>query len=377
MEFELSDQQIAIQRGVRGFISRECPLEIAQRYDDDAEFPTRLYRAAAGLGLMGLPFDAEYGGVAADEVTESLVVEQLSYAMLPLAVCYVDTVLTSGKVIRDLGSDEQKSRWLPAIASGETIIAHCLSEPTSGWDEGGAQATRTAGGWSISGNRLFCTGADMASMILLIARTGTPDTGSAALSLFLVDPATSGVAIETIRPLGLRPYHACVIDLEQTQVPDGSLIGEVDAAGEYLASNLNRGRIAAAAMRVGTAQVALDHAVRFAQQRKQAHGSVAPSQAIRHRLANAHVAVSLARLLTHRAASLEGTEQSSPLAGSMANIWATDACTKVAGEGIRELGNCADWLDPIQRYLRAALTHPIGAETNETQRDIIAEELQL
>ncbi|WP_028653524.1 acyl-CoA dehydrogenase family protein [Nocardioides halotolerans] len=380
MEFALDTEQAALERSAREFLAKECPLEFAREHDERAEFPVDLYRRAAGLGWMGLPFTEEYGGTEGDEVDEALVVEQLGYAMMPLAACFLVTVLTCGKTIRDVGTAEQKSTWLTRIASGDAFVSYSLTEPASGSDAGSVRtrAQRTTGGWVVNGQKMFTTGADMASVILLIARTGESDSGSAGLSMFLVDPATPGIKVETLPKLGLRPYHTCIVTFEDVELPESALLGGENDAWRYTVSSLNRERIACAAMCVGTAQAALDFALRYAKEREQFGVPIGSFQAIRHKLADAHVRLSQARLLTRRAAWLEANGQSSTRAASMAKVWATEACVDIAGDGMRILGGYSYMLEyPMQRYLRDALIHPIGAGTNEIQRNIIAKELQL
>lgn len=380
MEFDLSPEQIAFRESAHEFLAKECTLEVARRHDEAETFPHELYRSIAALGWAGLPFDTSYGGTMGDEVDEALVVEQLGYAMMPLAACFLVTVLTCGKTIRDVGSDGQRRTWLPRIASGDAYVSYGLTEPSAGSDAArvATRAQRTSGGWLIDGQKTLCAGADMASAILLIARTGTPESGRGGLSMLLLDPAAPGVTITPLPTLGMRPYCTCAVWLDNVEIPAEALLGEENGAWRYLVSSLGRERIAAAAMSTGTAQAALDFAVEYAKGRKQFGAPIGTFQAIRHRLADAHVRVQQARLLTYRAAWLAANGQPSTLAASMAKVWASEAAVDVAGDGMRVLGGYSYLLDhPMQRYLRDSLMSPIGAGTNELQRDIIARELKL
>jgi alkylation response protein AidB-like acyl-CoA dehydrogenase len=378
--FDLSPEQVALRESAREFLAKECTLEFAQRHDDAGAFPHELYRRIAGLGWLGLPFDAAYGGMRGDELDMALVAEQLGYAMMPLAACFIVTVLACGKAISDVGSDAQRQTWLPRIASGEAYVSFGRTEASagSGAARAGTRAQRSGAGWLVSGQKMFCSGADMASAILLIARTGTPESGSDGLSMFLLDPAAPGVAITPLATLGSRPYRTCAVRLDNVELPAEAMLGEENEAWPCLVSGLNRERIAAAAMCTGAAQAALDAAIEYVKGREQFGVPVAASQAVRHRLADAHVRVHQARLLTYRAARLEADGKSSVLAASMAKVWASEAAVDVASDGMRVLGGCSYLLDhPMQRYLRDSLMSPIGAGNNEIQRNIIAKELEL
>jgi alkylation response protein AidB-like acyl-CoA dehydrogenase len=378
MDFDLSPEQTALRDSARQYLAKKVPLDVARSHDEAEEFPHDIYRGLGALGWPGLPFDESYGGSAGDALDEALVVEQLGYVMMPLAACFLVTVLTCGKTIRDVGTEEQKARWLPAIASGEAYVSYALTEPNAGSDAASVRtrAVRTATGWRVSGQKMFCTGADMASVILLTARTGSIEDGRNGLSMFLIDPASPGITVQRLPKLGLKPYHTCVVFFDDVELPEDALLGPENGAWRYLVSSLNRERIACAAMTLGTGQAALDYAVAYAKEREQFGVPIGSFQAIRHRLADAHIRIQQARLLTYRAAWLEASGLSSTRAASMAKVWATEACVDVAGDGLRVLGGYGYTMEhPMQRYLRDALIHPIGAGTNEIQRNIIAKEL--
>ena len=194
----------------------------------------------------------------------------------------------------------------------------------------------------------------------------------------LFDPAAPGVTITPLAALGSRPYRTCAVSLDHLELPAEALLGEENNAWPYLISGLNQQRIAEAAMCTGAAQGALDAAIEYAKGPGRFGVPSAESQAVRHKLADAHVRVHQARLLTYRAAWLEANGRPSMRAASMAKVWASEAAIGVAGEGMRVLGGRGSLLDhPMQRYLRDSLASPVGAGTNEIQRDIIAKELKL
>jgi acyl-CoA dehydrogenase len=378
MDFDLPDDKRALQESAKAFLSKECPESFARACDDAERYPWELLARIGELGWTGVPFSEQHGGSEGDELDEAIIVEQLGYAMTPLAASFLVTVLTCGKTIRDLGTDAQRERWLPMISAGTGLIAYALTEPEHGSDAAHIRtsAKRTDGGWLLSGQKIFCTGAGMADVILVMARTGAPDSAHGGISMFLVDAKAQGVESQKLPKLGLKPYPTYSVFLDDVEVPEDALLGEVDGAWLHLVRSLNRERIACAAMCTGTAQAALDYAINYANEREQFGRPIGRFQSVRHRLADAHVKVDAARLLTYRAASLEAAGESSTRAASMAKVWATEAAVDVSRDGMQVLGGYSYMSEyPMQRYLRDSLIHPIGAGTNEIQRNIIAKEL--
>jgi alkylation response protein AidB-like acyl-CoA dehydrogenase len=375
---ELPVEKRELRDVARGFLAQHCPEEFARACDENETFPWELFKKLGELGWTGIPFAEEYGGSEGDELDEVTVVEQMGYAMMPLAAAYLVTVLTCGKTIRDLGTDEQKARWLPMICAGEGLVAYALTEPQAGSDAARirTRAERTAGGWRLNGQKTFCTGSGIAEVMLVMARTGDPDSAHGGISMFLVDPKADGVAHHKLPKLGLRPYPTYEVFFQDVELPEDALLGEVDGAWRHLVKSLNRERIACAAMCTGTAQAALDYAMSYAQGREQFGVPISTFQAIRHKLVDAHLQVDGARLLTYHAAWLETQGESSVAAASAAKVWATEAAVDVSRDGMQVLGGYSYMLEyPMQRFLRDSLIHPIGAGTNEIQRNIIAKEI--
>jgi alkylation response protein AidB-like acyl-CoA dehydrogenase len=362
----------------RAFLAKECPEEFARSCDENEEFPWELFKKLGELGWTGIPFAEEYGGSEGDELDEVTVVEQMGYAMMPLAAAFLVTVMTCGKTIRDLGTEEQKQRWLPMICRGEGLVAYALTEPEAGSDASSirTRAERTGDGWLLNGQKVFCTGSGISELLLVMARTGEAGSAHAGISMFLVDPKAAGVVHHKLPKLGLRPYPTYEIFFENVELPEDALLGEVDGAWRHLVKSLNRERIACAAMCTGTAQAALDYAIDYARGREQFGVPISSFQAIRHKLVDSYLQVDAARLLTYHAAWLETEGQSSVAAASAAKVWATEAAVDVSRDGMQVLGGYSYMLEyPMQRFLRDSLIHPIGAGTNEIQRNIIAKEI--
>lgn len=378
MIYELPTEKQDLRQTARDFLAAECPETVARACDEEERYPWELLRRIGELGWTGIPFAEQYGGSEGDELDEVIVVEQMGYAMMPLAASYLVTVLTCGKTIRDLGTEEQRARWLPMISAGEGLVAYALTEPEAGSDAASLRmrAERTDAGWRLNGQKMFCTGAGLAKVILVMARTGEPGSGHRGISMFLVDADAPGVTSRKLSKLGLRPYPTYEVFFDDVEVADQDLLGEVNGAWGHLVRSLNRERIACAAMCTGTAQAALDYAIAYARDRRQFGVSIGSFQAVRHRLADAYVRVDAARMLTLRAAEMESAGEQSNAMASMAKVWATEAAVGVATDGMQVLGGYSYMNEyPMQRFLRDSLIHPIGAGTNEIQRNIIAREV--
>jgi alkylation response protein AidB-like acyl-CoA dehydrogenase len=379
VRFDLADDKAALKDMAVDFLSRECDLDFARRHDETATFPADLYRKLGELGWLGIPFAAEHGGSAGDALDEAIILEQLGRAMGPLASAFLISVLTCGKTIRDLATPAQRDQWLPALISGESMMAFALTEPQAGSDAAAlrTRAVRSGAGWALNGQKVFCTGASLAGHLLVMART---DTGSAAargtISMFVVSTDVPGLTITTIPKLGLHPYPSCTLFFDDVRLPDDALLGGLHQGWPHLATSLNRERLAISAMCTGMAQAALDVARRYVAERHQFGRPLADFEAIRGHIADMAATIEGARALTMRAAWLEASGMPSTRAASMAKIRSTEAAVDAARRGMQVLGGYSYTMEyPMQRFLRDALIHPIAGGSNEIQRNIIARDL--
>jgi alkylation response protein AidB-like acyl-CoA dehydrogenase len=363
----------------RDFLVERCPQDFARACDEQGRFPRELFEEIAGLGWHGIPFSSAYGGSDGDALDEAIVVEQLGRAMGPLASSFVISILTCGKTVRDLGTEEQKQRWLPPIISGTSMMAFALTEPGAGSDAAAitSRAVKVEDGWRLSGQKIFCTGASLSDRLLVMMKTAT-GSPKQSISMFVVPTDSPGVSISSIPKLGLHPYPSCMVFLDDVFVADQDLLGEPHLAWRHLVSSLNRERLAISAMCTGMAQAALDVATEYTQSREQFGQPIKTFQAVRHHVAEMAIAVERARALMLQAALLETAGASSTLAASMAKIRASEAAVDAARLGMQVLGGYSYTMEyPMQRFLRDALIHPIAGGSNEIQRNIIAQELLL
>jgi alkylation response protein AidB-like acyl-CoA dehydrogenase len=381
VQFDLAEDKSALKVMAADFLARECDLDFARRHDEAGAFPADLYRKLGELGWLGIPFAEEYGGSAGDALDEAIILEQLGRAMGPLASAFLISVLTCGKTVRDLGTPAQRDRWLPPLIEGTSMLAFALTEPQAGSDAAAVltRAAAAGAGWALNGQKIFCTGASLASHLLVMART---DTGSAAargtISMFVVDTDLPGLTITPIAKLGLHPYPSCMVFFDDVRLPADALLGGLDQGWPHLATSLNRERLAISAMCTGMAQAALDVARRYVGERHQFGRPLADFEAIRGHIADMTSVVEGARALTMRAAWLEAAGMPSTRAASMAKIASTEAAVDAARHGMQVLGGYSYTMEyPMQRFLRDALIHPIAGGSNEIQRNIIARDLEL
>jgi alkylation response protein AidB-like acyl-CoA dehydrogenase len=375
---QLPEEKLALRETAAAFLADACPLEVARRHDEAGTFPRDLYERLGDLGWQGILFPAEYGGSDGDMIDVTIVLEQLGRAMGPLASAYLISVMTCGLALWDLGTPAQIDHWLRPVIAGRSILALALTEPGAGSDAAAltTRAAKTADGWRLSGQKMFCTGAPQADALLVAAKTA-PGPAKSSVSIFIVDVHAAGLQIDPVPMLGLHPYPSCGLFFDDIELPEDALLGEVNTAWRHLTTSLNRERLGVAAMCTGMAQAALDFAVPYIQARRQFGVPVSSFPAVRHHIARMASLIDSARLLTYRAAELEAAGRSSTRAASMAKIRTTDAAVEAGRLGMRVMGGYGYTAEyPMQRFLRDALIHPIAGGSNEIQHNIVAHALR-
>ncbi|CAN5257002.1 acyl-CoA dehydrogenase [soil metagenome] len=378
-EFTLSEDKVMLRDSARDYLAQTCDLETVRGWDEAGEFPMHVFREFGDMGWLGIPFPEEYGGTEGDEVDEALILSELGHALGPLASAFLISAMTCGKTIRDLGTPEQLQRWIPGICDGSIMFAYALTEPQAGSDAAAitTRAAHAENGWIITGEKVFCTGASLASHLLVMARV---DTGSASdgggVGMFVVETNQPGVTVSDIPKLGLHTTPSASIHFDTVVVPDGSALGEPGKAWGHVTSSLNRERLAISAMCTGMAQAAVDVAVKYASEREQFGVTIDSFDAIQQHLAEMLIQVEGARALMMHAAYLESKGASSTRVASTAKLKATDAAVNTARLGMQVMGGYGYTNEfPMQRFLRDSLVHPIAGGSNEIQRNIISDSL--
>jgi alkylation response protein AidB-like acyl-CoA dehydrogenase len=337
-------------------------------------FPRELVRFLARRGLAGVDIPVEYGGPGLDVLTSALVMEEIARGWFA-ATTYA-TTLTTGPILM-AGTDEQKKRYLPAIASGEIVTAFALTEEGAGSDAGALGTTARLEGdeYVIDGRKIFITNANIADVLVVFARTDPTAGRGKGISMILVERGTAGLEIG--RLFGMLAHGAnriCEVRFEGCRVPRANRIGDDGRGFDYIQVGFAKSRALYAARCVGLAQAALDYASRYAHERKQFGASLDSLQAIRFKLAEMATEIEAARQLTYRSAVVvDSRAPDAPSFAGMAKLFASEMAMRVTTEALQILGGHGYTKDhPVERYFREAKLTTIGDGSSEVLKLIIS-----
>ena len=372
MDFELTAEQREIQAVARDFARAEIEPHAAA-WDREHGFPRTLLDALGELGLLGVCIPESYGGAGADFVSYILVLEELSRADAGVGVTVAVHTSACTMPLLQFGSDDQRSRFVPALARGERIGCFALTEAGAGSDAGAivTRAERVDGGWRVVGTKQWITNAAFGGTVLLFARTD-PETRSArGVSAFVLDGEDVQVT-RTEEKLGLNSSATNDIAVDAV-VGEDRLVGDEGHGFRIAMATLDGGRIGIAAQAVGIAQAAYEVALRYAQQRHAFGRRIADHQAIQHKLANMSMEIDAARLLVLRAAWLKASGRAHTEAGAKAKLFASEMARRQTAEAIQVLGGYGYTKEfPVERYYRDAKITEIYEGTSEVQRIVIS-----
>jgi alkylation response protein AidB-like acyl-CoA dehydrogenase len=374
MDFELNDDQRRLRRVARDFAEAELGEKIAP-YDARHEFPHAIVAKLGPLGFMGALVPEEYGGTGLDYVSYALVVEELNRGDASVGITmWAHNSLCTNHIL-SFASPEQKARYLPPLASGETLGAWGLTEPGSGSD---AAALRTRAeirgeGFVLNGSKAFITNASVGGTAVVMARTD-PEGRAKGISAFILEKGMPGFRAGTpYRKLGLHASDTAELIFEDVPVPADHLLGERGQGFVQAMQVLEGGRIAMAAMAVGIAQAALDQAVKYMKQRTAFGRTLAEFNGLRGMIADLATEVEAARLLTWQAACLKDAGRPAMHAAAMAKLFASETAMKAATKAVQVHGGAGYIAEfPVERIFRDAKLTEIGEGTSEIQRMVIA-----
>jgi len=379
MNFDLSEEQVALKRMVREFAEKEI-APVAQHLDESGEFPYEILQKMAGLGLMGVIFPQHYGGAGLGLLTFVLVLEELARIDGSVAITVEANVSLGGEPLRLFGTEEQKNRWLTPLAQGKILGSFGLTEPGAGSDAGGTatQAVLDGGDWVINGTKCFITNAGTAisGFVTVTAVTGQSN-GKKEISTIIVPRGTPGY--EQAKPYRKIGWHASdtrELIFSNCRVPRENLLGERGAGFKQFMVVLDGGRVAIAALGVGLAQRCLELSLDHAKARVQFGRPISEFQAIQFKLADMSVNVELARLITYKAAALRDADRPFRKEAAMAKLFSSEIAVRAAEQGVQIHGGYGYIEDyPIARFYRDSKILTIGEGTSEIQRLILAREL--
>jgi butyryl-CoA dehydrogenase len=393
MNLDLTDEQRLIEETVREFVDREI-VPRARDSDREGRFDAELARRLGEMGYLGAPVAEEYGGRGLDYVTYGLIAEQVGRGDSAMrTVVSVQTSLVCGSIER-WGSEEQKRAWLPRLCAGEALGCFALTEPDTGSDAASlrTRATRTDRGWRISGQKMWISFGNVADVALVFAQTDRPSQATSqsprspaapdarrpakahrGLACFLVPTSSDGYHAQEIHgKLGLRASDTAEISLDEVEVGDDAMLGEVGEGFKVAMSALDGGRYSVAAGCVGICDGCIDASVAYATERKQFDVPLARFQLVQELIADMVVKRDAARLLVRRAGILKDEGKPNTVETSIAKLYATESAVECANAAIQVHGG-SGYVDdyPVERYLRDARVTTLYEGTSQIQKLII------
>jgi short-chain 2-methylacyl-CoA dehydrogenase len=377
LSYDLSDEHALFRSTVREFAEGSI-APVAEQLDREERFPVELVREAAELGLMGIPIPAEWGGTGSDTLAYAIAVEELGRVDQSFAITVAAHTSLGTMPILSFGSDEQRGRWLPELASGAKLAAFGLTEPGAGSDAG---ATRTGarledGEWVIDGSKMFITnaGTEISAVVTITARTGEDE-----ISNIVVENGTPGYTQSApLRKMGWRSSDTRELTFAGCRVPEGNLLGPRGQGFRQFLQILDGGRISVAALGLGCAQGAYEMALAYAKSREQFGRPIGRFQAVAFKLADMATEIEAARQLVYKAAWLKDEGRDFAHQAAMAKLYTGELSRRVVNEAVQIHGGYG-FMDeqPVSRFYRDQKVLEIGEGTNEVQRMVIARGLGL
>ncbi|MFJ3228823.1 acyl-CoA dehydrogenase family protein [Streptomyces sp. NPDC086783] len=360
---------------VRDIAQREIAPKAAAE-EDAGRFPRDVFGLLSGSGLLGLPYDSEYGGGDQPYEVYLQVLEELAAARLTVGLG-VSVHSLSCHALANYGTKEQRAEHLPAMLGGGLLGAYCLSEPSSGSDAASlrTKAVRDGDEWVITGTKAWITHGGVADFYTVLARTG--GEGPRGISAFLVPGDAAGLsAAAPEKKMGMKGSPTAQVHFDGVRVGDDRRIGEEGQGFAIALSALDSGRLGIAACAIGVAQAALDEAVAYANGRQQFGRPISDFQGLRFMLADMATQIEAGRALYLAAARLRDAERPFSKQAAMAKLLCTDAAMKVTTDAVQVLGGYGYTADfPAERYMREAKVLQIVEGTNQIQRMVIARHL--
>ncbi len=375
--FFLNDEHRMMQRMVREFAAKEIAPNAAE-IDRTCEFPRETFRKMGEQGLLGIPYPEEFGGAGFDYLSYAIAVEEVARVCGSTALSMAaHNTLGCGPVFH-FGTDAQKAKYLPKLASGEILGAYGLTEPNSGSDAGGMQtrAVRDGDHWVLNGQKAWMTNGGYAGLYTVTALTD-PEKKTKGITAFLIEEGTPGVEIGSeYDKLGCRGSNTVEFYLTDCRVHESMVLGDVNRGFQQFMKILDMGRISIGAMALGLAQAALDAAAKYALEREQFGRPIGQFQAIQFMLADMATEIEAARLLVYQAARLKDLGEPFAIAASKGKLYASEAAHRACHKAIQIHGGYGYSREfPVERYMRDAKLTEIGEGTSEVQRMIIGREL--
>jgi short-chain 2-methylacyl-CoA dehydrogenase len=384
ISYEL-DEEHAELRGTVAEFARDVVAPVIGGYYERGEFPYEIIARMGKLGLFGLPFPEEYGGMGGDFLALGLALEELARVDSSVAITLEAAVCLGAMPIYEFGTGEQKARWLPDLCSGERLAAFGLTEPGGGSDIPGGMRTVARleqGEWVIDGSKAFITnsGTSITSVVTPLAITGARDDGSKEISAIIVPAGTPGLTVgREYSKVGWCASDTRELSFASCRVPEGNLLGGQRGRGyAQFMQILDGGRVAIAALAVGLAQGCVDECVRYVAEREAFGHRLGHYQSVQFRIADMEARVHGARLAWYDAAARLVAGQPAKKQAAIAKLMSSNAAMDNARDATQIFGGYGFMNEfPVARFYRDAKVLEIGEGTSEVQRMIIARQLGL
>ncbi|MFI6242409.1 acyl-CoA dehydrogenase family protein [Micromonospora sp. NPDC050795] len=382
MDFRLTDEQEALRESVREFAREVIAPVIAEHYEQHT-FPYEVIRQMGKMGLFGLPFAEEHGGMGGDYFALCLALEELARVDSSVAITLEAAVSLGAMPIYRFGTEEQKATWLPRLLSGEALAGFGLTEAGTGSDAAGTQTRAVLDGdeWVINGSKAFITnsGTDITAMVTVTAVTGTNPDGSKELSTIIVPTGTPGFAVAPgYSKVGWTASDTHELTFDDCRVPAANLLGARGRGFAQFLRILDEGRIAIAALAVGLAQGCVDESIKYAKERHAFGRPIGANQAIQFKIADMELKAHTARLAYYDAAARMLAGEPFKRQAAIAKLHASTIAVDNAREATQIHGGYGFMNEyPVARFWRDSKILEIGEGTSEVQRMIIARDLGL
>jgi alkylation response protein AidB-like acyl-CoA dehydrogenase len=376
MDLRFTEEQEMMRKMIRDFAEAEI-VPFVKRMEA-GEFPREILKKMGELGLMGIPVPEKYGGAEMDFLSYIIAIHEISKVSATMGVILSVHTSVGTNPILYFGTEEQKQKYIPKLASGEFLGAFALTESGAGSDAASLKTRAVKNGdyYILNGSKVFITNGGEADTYIVFAKTN-PEAGSKGISAFIVEKNTPGLVIgKDEHKMGLYGSRTVQLSFEDAKVPSANLLGEEGQGFKVAMANLEIGRIGIAAQSIGIAEAALEHATQYAKERKQFGKPIIDHQGVGFKLADMATNVEAAKLLTYRAAFLKMNNQPCGLEASIAKLFASKTAVEVSTEAIQVYGGYGYTKDyPVERFFRDAKICEIYEGTSEIQRIVISKRL--
>ena len=375
MDFNLTEDQLAFREAARAFAEKSM-APFAAQWDDEHIFPVEVMKEAGEMGFMGLYTPESLGGMGLSRLDTSVIVEELA-AACPSTAAFITIHNMATCMVASFAADDLRQEIVPKLASGEWLASYCLTEPGAGSDAASlrTKAVRDGDSYVINGSKMFISGAGSTDILVLMARTGSPDSGAKGISTFVIPADAEGISYgKNEEKMGWHSQPTRMVSLENVRIPASNRVGEEGDGFAIAMKGLDGGRLNIATCSLGGAQAALLRARNYMHEREQFGKPLAAFQALQFKLADMATNLVAARQMVRLGAfKLDQKDPEATLHCAMAKRFATDACFEVVNDALQLHGGYGYIREyPLERYVRDLRVHQILEGTNEIMRVIIA-----